>query len=462
MSASSCPTTPTPGDSICTSSSPLDAACVDTWGNQDVDYTCSTDTCSASSCRELRQILWEATRSVGCATAACPDNTFVAVCRYSSIGNVDGERPFPQPACDTSPPPCNAPCGPAQDCSGVGTCCNEDCLCDVGFQPSDAARDDCAAASSVTLYGNNVIGVPVSVSSSVFGQHYTFVVLRPYASNPSASAFTSATRRSLLQQQNPPPPPPPPAPPITITLTAPGLNPGAGVPTFYLAPGVAQPTDTNNVAASVATSSGDSSTLTWAPETGDPSTLISLGVIADVDTTFTLTMTLSAPAGSAGTGGGGGDKDEDGITDQIWFLPAVGGAALLILICVIVAVVCCIRRSSDKASYLVAGDTFVNTSDADALQTNAIGMGTLTMAPTGGGGGGFDSAPARALPARPDAPSSSDIRSIIYDYQPTNGDELKLVKGGSVAVLETYDDGWALGLIGKEKGMFPLTYVTDA
>ena len=40
------------------------------------------------------QLMWRDTRSVGCAVVAGPEDLEYLVCRYTQVGNVEGERPF--------------------------------------------------------------------------------------------------------------------------------------------------------------------------------------------------------------------------------------------------------------------------------------------------------------------------------------------------------------------------------
>ncbi|KAJ1983535.1 hypothetical protein H4R34_001221 [Dimargaris verticillata] len=49
-------------------------------------------------------------------------------------------------------------------------------------------------------------------------------------------------------------------------------------------------------------------------------------------------------------------------------------------------------------------------------------------------------------------------------YQPQMADELRVSAGDSLALIEKYDDGWALGINlsqGRTKGMFPQACVED-
>ncbi|KAL7751235.1 ribosome biogenesis protein tsr3 [Sorochytrium milnesiophthora] len=52
----------------------------------------------------------------------------------------------------------------------------------------------------------------------------------------------------------------------------------------------------------------------------------------------------------------------------------------------------------------------------------------------------------------------------VRDYTPTMNDEMELITGDTVALLQRYDDGWAFGynLCTGQEGMFPLDFVEQA
>ncbi|TPX48984.1 hypothetical protein CcCBS67573_g10181, partial [Chytriomyces confervae] len=62
--------------------------------------------------------------------------------------------------------------------------------------------------------------------------------------------------------------------------------------------------------------------------------------------------------------------------------------------------------------------------------------------------------------AGPAAPSSASTGTqvAVYDYVPTQSDELKVTVGDKIQVITAYDDGWAVGknLSTKKEGLFPL------
>lgn len=59
--------------------------------------------------------------------------------------------------------------------------------------------------------------------------------------------------------------------------------------------------------------------------------------------------------------------------------------------------------------------------------------------------------------------SSSMITSAVarFDYQPLREDELQLVKGLRIAVLEKSSDGWWKGQYNDQIGWFPSNYVEE-
>ena len=55
---------------------------------------------------------------------------------------------------------------------------------------------------------------------------------------------------------------------------------------------------------------------------------------------------------------------------------------------------------------------------------------------------------------------SGELYAIaLYAYDATESDELSVMKGESLAVLEAYDDGWLLVQRGSFKGLVPANYV---
>ena len=65
---------------------------VDAWASERRHYDLRTNTCSAV-CGHYTQIVWERTRSVGCALAQAGGRQ-VWVCSYDPPGNVVGRRPY--------------------------------------------------------------------------------------------------------------------------------------------------------------------------------------------------------------------------------------------------------------------------------------------------------------------------------------------------------------------------------
>lgn len=62
---------------------------VERWGGEGVHYDAASGRCSARSCGQFTQLMWETTRVVGCARARCP-TAEVWVCNYTPRGNVEG------------------------------------------------------------------------------------------------------------------------------------------------------------------------------------------------------------------------------------------------------------------------------------------------------------------------------------------------------------------------------------
>lgn len=65
---------------------------VSAWADERRAYDLPSNSCSAV-CGHYTQIVWRATRSVGCAVAAAPGRE-VWVCNYDPPGNYVGERPY--------------------------------------------------------------------------------------------------------------------------------------------------------------------------------------------------------------------------------------------------------------------------------------------------------------------------------------------------------------------------------
>lgn len=68
------------------------AQVVDAWAEEARDYDARRNTC-AGVCGHYSQIVWRATRSIGCGVATDPERE-VWVCDYDPPGNVVGYRPY--------------------------------------------------------------------------------------------------------------------------------------------------------------------------------------------------------------------------------------------------------------------------------------------------------------------------------------------------------------------------------
>ncbi len=68
------------------------AEVVAAWAGEARDYNLRSNTC-AGVCGHYTQIVWRATRSVGCGVATDPENE-VWVCDYDPPGNFEGQRPY--------------------------------------------------------------------------------------------------------------------------------------------------------------------------------------------------------------------------------------------------------------------------------------------------------------------------------------------------------------------------------
>jgi pathogenesis-related protein 1 len=67
------------------------------WATEKPWYSRATNTCEAplgKTCGHYTQIVWEATREVGCAKAICKDSSQIWVCNYAPAGNMIGQRPY--------------------------------------------------------------------------------------------------------------------------------------------------------------------------------------------------------------------------------------------------------------------------------------------------------------------------------------------------------------------------------
>ena len=86
------------GENIYASTGTATAAdAVDAWAGEVVDYTYATNTCAAGAvCGHYTQVVWAATRAVGCARRDCPALTYrsTIVCDYGPGGNISGSRPY--------------------------------------------------------------------------------------------------------------------------------------------------------------------------------------------------------------------------------------------------------------------------------------------------------------------------------------------------------------------------------
>jgi len=69
---------------------------VDSWGSEKSDYDYISNQCAEGKiCGHYTQLVWRATRTVGCGMAVCDDtHEQVWVCRYQPAGNWVGEKPY--------------------------------------------------------------------------------------------------------------------------------------------------------------------------------------------------------------------------------------------------------------------------------------------------------------------------------------------------------------------------------
>lgn len=68
---------------------------VDSWAEERLDYDHATNTCARGrTCGHYTQVVWSATREVGCGHAVCEDGSQIWVCHYAPPGNWRGQRPY--------------------------------------------------------------------------------------------------------------------------------------------------------------------------------------------------------------------------------------------------------------------------------------------------------------------------------------------------------------------------------
>lgn len=71
------------------------ATVVESWVSEKQDYDATTNRCAAGKpCGHYTQVVWNSTRTVGCAAALCPDDGQIWVCSYEPPGNYRGKRPY--------------------------------------------------------------------------------------------------------------------------------------------------------------------------------------------------------------------------------------------------------------------------------------------------------------------------------------------------------------------------------
>jgi hypothetical protein len=68
---------------------------VTSWASESTSYNYANNTCSGV-CGHYTQIVWRASRKLGCAIGDCPSLTYRTslVCNYGPGGNVNGQRPY--------------------------------------------------------------------------------------------------------------------------------------------------------------------------------------------------------------------------------------------------------------------------------------------------------------------------------------------------------------------------------
>lgn len=65
------------------------------WGDERHDYDHSSNTCARGKvCGHYTQMVWRATKRLGCAYRICSDKGQLWVCHYRPAGNVIGRRPY--------------------------------------------------------------------------------------------------------------------------------------------------------------------------------------------------------------------------------------------------------------------------------------------------------------------------------------------------------------------------------
>lgn len=68
---------------------------VDVWGRESADFQVDANSCRpGKTCGHYTQIVWRATREVGCAMRVCGAKDQVWVCQYLPAGNYIGQRPY--------------------------------------------------------------------------------------------------------------------------------------------------------------------------------------------------------------------------------------------------------------------------------------------------------------------------------------------------------------------------------
>ncbi len=63
------------------------------WGREKRSYDAASNSCSGV-CGHYTQVVWRATKQVGCGRAVCSDRSQVWVCQYSPPGNYVGQKPY--------------------------------------------------------------------------------------------------------------------------------------------------------------------------------------------------------------------------------------------------------------------------------------------------------------------------------------------------------------------------------
>ncbi|GAB4126750.1 MAG: hypothetical protein OHK0045_06340 [Raineya sp.] len=69
---------------------------VDAWASEKKDFNFEKLECNKEwyVCGHYTQLIWENTKSVGCAVAYCGSSTEIWVCNYEPAGNVVGQKPY--------------------------------------------------------------------------------------------------------------------------------------------------------------------------------------------------------------------------------------------------------------------------------------------------------------------------------------------------------------------------------